>query len=337
MKREHCHLLLCGPFPEPVGGVSIHLRRLLAALAAQPRYTVRCVDEAGRRKPGLFNLRSLNAWAYLRLLWWADLVHVHSSVTLFRLLHVLCARLLGKPVIVTLHSHRPRHRLEHGLTRLCCALAQAVVAVNGVIRDAVCPAALVIPAYIAPGADEEWVPAALQDWIDRQRGQGRLLLVSNAYKLARFDGADLYGLDTLLEVFERAPVRRRYALLFVVASVDGCEAAYAGYQRRIVERGLQEQVLLVHQPMPFAGLLKRCDVSVRATNTDGDALSVRESLSYGKRTLASDCVARPAGAELFATRDADALAALLQAPARHGAADVDSFDLSLVNLYGTLS
>ncbi len=337
MKRDKCRLLLCGPFPAPVGGVSIHLRRLQAALQRDGRFVVQGIDEAGLRKPELFNIRSLNIWRYLSLLWWADLVHVQSSVGLFRLMHVLAARLLFRPVMVTLHSHRPGNAVEHWMVWLSCAFAHKVIAVNADIQRSVCPRAVVIPAYIAPGADEEWLPSEIASWASQVRAGGRQLLVSNAYKLVQFAGADLYGLDILLDLLERQDVRERYALVFVVSSLADCEAPYLAAQKRIQERSMQNDVLLVNQAMPFAGLLKCCDVSVRATNTDGDALSVRESLSYGKRTLASDCVLRPAGTELFATRNTDALAALLMAPARPAEAELVSYDKSIINLYEALS
>lgn len=307
------------------------------ALQRDGRFVVRGIDEAALRKPELFNIRSLNLWRYLCLLCWADLVHVQSSVGLFRFLHVLIARMLFKPVVVTLHSHRPANRLEHWIVVLCCHLAQQVVAVNADIQRAVCPRAVVIPAYIQPGVDEEWLPDDIAAWVVRVRAQGRQVLVSNAYKLVQFNGADLYGLDTLLDVFERRDVRERYALVFVVSSLADCEAPFYAAQARIQANNLGNDVLLINQAMPFAGLLKSCDVSVRATNTDGDALSIRESLSYGKRTLASDCVARPGGAELFATRNSDALAALLLAPARPAKLECVSFDQSIINLYEALS
>lgn len=329
-------LLLCGPFPDPVGGVSIHLRRLMQALARSGAYEVRCVDEAGQRKPGLYNIRSLNPFAYLGLLWWAEVVHVQSSVWLLRLLHVLAARALGRQVVVTLHSHRPRHRLEHEGARLACRLAHSVIAVNQQIRAEVCARAQVIPAYIAPGADEEWVPEDIQQWIAQVRQRGKALVVSNAYKLVQFNGVDLYGLDVLIDCFSDPAVRAGHALLFVVSSLADCAAPYEQYRARIAALGLEQDVLLVHRAMPFAGLLRCCDLSVRATNTDGDALSIRESLSYGKRTLASDCVDRPPGAELFATRDAAALAALICRPAALTPVAGPSFDASLMSLYESL-
>jgi glycosyltransferase involved in cell wall biosynthesis len=327
-------VLLCGPFPDPVGGVSVHLARLRAVLGREPVWQVQCVDEAALRKPALFNIRSLQWWRYLRLMWWADIVHVHSSVLLLRAMHVLLAALLGKRVVLTIHSHRPASRGAHLLARWLCRVPQAVIAVNDDIRLALCPRALVIPAYITPSADEEKVPDDIAAWAHQVKAvQGKQLMVSNAYKLVLHDGQDLYGLDLLIDLFADPAIRAQYCLLFVVSSLAGCEERYQMYQQRIAERGLEQSILLLNRAMPFAGLLQLCDVSVRATNTDGDALSIRESLSYGKRTLASDCVARPDGVELFRSRDGAALRSVLQQPPRSVAAAAQSFDRAVINLY----
>ena len=55
-------------------------------------------------------------------------------------------------------------------------------------------------------------------------------------------------------------------------------------------------------------MLKHCDLFVRPTSTDGDAVSIREALWLGVPTVASDAVARPAGVATFRSRDADDLA-----------------------------
>lgn len=328
-----CKVLLCGPFPLPIGGVSIHLQRLRLRLLQDPEFEVRGVDESPRPSEGIFHLRSLRLLAYLQLLWWADIVHVHSSVPVFRALHVVLARLLGRRVVLTIHSHRPRRVWSHRLARMLCTWSHEVISVNEAIRQQLCERAHVIPAYIAPAPDEEVVPSDLQTWIAAARAGGRQLIVSNAYKLVEFDGVDLYGCDLLLDIFDEPLIRARYVLVFVVGSLDGGDQRFQAYLGRIRARGLEGQVRLLHRAMPFAGLLQLCDVSVRATNTDGDALSIRESLYYGKRTLASDCVQRPAQAELFATRDAGALATVLLAPAQPVTEAMISFDGAIRALY----
>ena len=53
--------------------------------------------------------------------------------------------------------------------------------------------------------------------------------------------------------------------------------------------------------------MKTCDLFLRPTNSDGDSVSVRESLSLGVPVIASDAAPRPNGTILFRSRDHDDL------------------------------
>mgnify|MGYP001154533439 CR=1 FL=1 len=73
---------------------------------------------------------------------------------------------------------------------------------------------------------------------------------------------------------------------------------------RIAARGVESNFLVVTEALPLCPILQRSDLFVRPTNTDGDALSVREALYLRVPALASDVVPRPRGTRLFRTRDA---------------------------------
>jgi glycosyltransferase involved in cell wall biosynthesis len=69
-----------------------------------------------------------------------------------------------------------------------------------------------------------------------------------------------------------------------------------------------EHVLFIKRPLENAYLIWRAsDIFIRATNTDGDSISVREALSMGTSVVASDASPRPKGVVLFANRDIKAL------------------------------
>ncbi len=79
------------------------------------------------------------------------------------------------------------------------------------------------------------------------------------------------------------------------------------YRDDISKAGMCNRFLIYEGSISFVRLLELADISVRATNTDGDAISVRESLFMNCRTIASDASSRPAGVILFANRNPDDL------------------------------
>jgi glycosyltransferase involved in cell wall biosynthesis len=87
----------------------------------------------------------------------------------------------------------------------------------------------------------------------------------------------------------------------------------ARLRQRCRALGIADRVQLVTEPLPeAASFWREADVTVRATNTDGNSLAVLEALWLGVPVVASDCVERPAGSVLFRTRDASDLAHKLE-------------------------
>lgn len=81
---------------------------------------------------------------------------------------------------------------------------------------------------------------------------------------------------------------------------------------------LQENFLLLNENLSFVRLIEQADIVLRPTNTDGDALTVREALYLGKPIIASDIVNRPLGTILFKSRDIDALEIILKETIERG-------------------
>lgn len=310
-------LLIAGPLPPPKGGVSVHIDRLMA-LVRGAGFAVELIDESPVRKPNVFNVRGLNVFRYLGRFLRSDIVHVHSSVDVFRLSHVVTAWLLRRPVVITLHSWRPRGWLSRRLHRWAFRRALRVIAVSQRIADeilaeltseqqALSDWIAVRPAFIPPHLDRESaLPAHLGDWITQQRLAERHIIASNAYQLDQFEDNDIYGTDLCISMMHTLVYQQRMpvALIFNVASLAKGKDTFSKYQRLIKELKLEQHVLLINEPdLSFVRLLDETDLSVRATNTDGDALSIREALFLAKPVIASDVAVRPEGTHIFQNRN----------------------------------
>lgn len=298
----------------PKGGVSVHIARLAGLL--EDEFDITLLDEAREFKPGVPNIRRMSPLQYLRIVNAAQVVHIHSFAGVLKLTHALTARLLRKRVVLTVHSVMNQGWLAHALLKASASLAHKVVAVNQVIADQIGSDSVVIPAYLPPLDAELQVSDALRRWVARQRQDGRYVVASNAYRLERYAGQDLYGLDLMIEAFKDPRLAERCACVFLLGAPEYDAELLNRYQAAVATAEMHDHFLIHTEAESFSGLVALSDATVRATNYDGDALSVRESLHFGKVSIASDAAARPEGTELFKSRDAaslrDAVVAAMQ-------------------------
>ena len=121
-------ILVIGPAHQNIGGISIHVRRLIAILKDEYKFDI--VDEGNKRWEGVFNLRSLNLFKYFGKIRNADIVHIQSGHFLLRLFHVIiCRILLRKYTIVTVHRD-PNIEGKTSITRWFLKHCNKVILVN---------------------------------------------------------------------------------------------------------------------------------------------------------------------------------------------------------------
>jgi glycosyltransferase involved in cell wall biosynthesis len=299
-------ICLIGPFPPPLGGVSVHLNRLRELL--EKDCDVFAIDESPVKKKKLVNIRKLEIFGYLSILFSADVVHVHSAIRVLRYMHIFMSGvLLRKRTILTIHSLRVSaiSRIE----KLLYAKCNKVIIVNESYRNLISLDNVVyMPAFLPPKNFGNSIPGQMREWIERQRSSGRKIVASNASRLDRYNGVDIYGLDMAIELARLHKKNEdKIAIVFVVSSIEKYMDEYESYKRDIAEAGLGEQILLVGKAMNFPALIREADLVLRLTCTDGDALTIRESIWLGVNVLASDVVERPNGCHLFENRSVESL------------------------------
>jgi glycosyltransferase involved in cell wall biosynthesis len=305
-------VLHCGPVPSPVGGVSIHIQRLSESLKSQG-YRVQYCDESNIFKKNIFNIRSLNFYQYFKLVLGSDLVHIHSGVDLFRFLNLLAAFLLRRPVVITIHSWPHETMRTHIWRFLLKMIPCKLIFVSDAIRLKLGLKGEVIPAFVCPNIDDEpLLPANVLEWFDTQRVKGRKIVSSNAFRIDFHNGCDLYGLDVCVAAMARDWLRDNCSLFFVIANPSKSQSHINHLIETLKNEGLCDQVFIHQGSLSFIRVIELSDATVRATNTDGDALSVRESLWLKKITVASDAVTRPDGTVVFKSRDVKDLAEKLE-------------------------
>lgn len=310
-KNNKKRVLLIGPAPQNVGGISMHLRRLMATMKGLCEFDF--VDEGHKRYEGYFNMRSLNIFTYLKKVFKADVVHINSGAFSLRLINAfICRIVLRKYTVVTIHRD-PTIESHVGMTRFVLSRCNEVIAVNKngynlLKTERKCNYHL-LPAFLPPiMKDDPPLEAELQEWIEKARStKNSLLMVSNASSLVFLNGEDVYGIDQSLEAVKA--LRDKGINCFLIFVIVQCNFpdVLAQYKKFVVDNALEEYILLLEKPCSFVRLMDESDIVLRTTNTDGDSISVREALALGVPIIASDVVERPEGTILFKTRDVDSL------------------------------
>lgn len=302
------NILEIGPY-SAVGGVSIHIKRLASLLKELHDFTF--IDESPRTKveTNVFNLRSKNIPKYLRLLKDADVVHIHTGIWWLRCIHIFLAFLLRKKTVVTIHSlSNLTNRYSISITQLFLSLTSKTIFVSKEIsKKFKIKNEIIIPAFIPPDISEEKnLPIEILTLLEKNKG--KKIIVNNAFKLVLHKEQDLYGLDLLIDVARSIKKdNKNYKIIFVIASMEEKLNLYDHYFQIIKDENLEEEITLIPYPISFVKLMMASDLVVRATNTDGDALTVREALFLNRPIIASDVTFRPEGTILFKNRDSQDL------------------------------
>lgn len=317
-RERQLDILIVGPYPPPLGGVSTHVSRL-AALLEERGVRVGVLNHFGHTDGppviGALHRNPLRYWRELRRMS-APVVHYHHG-RLSTLVAVAVARRRSSTYVATIHGQRLARQLEipvlcwlarwalrrfDELVAVSLEIAQSLELRVGHSRITLLPAYL--PADELRGKAPGGAPAEFL------RPPGRTLLVS-AYRIAAApDGSgDVYGLDRAVETFLRLAPRHPDLRLgiFVAKAVRGRWARrYIKAQTaRVTEHGVADRfALYVGENLTAA--FGHDVLYLRPTRSDGDAVSVREALAAGRDVIASDAVIRPPGTETIAGDEAEA-------------------------------
>jgi len=211
---------------------------------------------------------------------------------------------------VTIHSGRTpeflaRSRLRRLLARAALSGYGAVVAVSPAVQDALTQSGVsasrieVQPAFCA----SQVRPGPLPEGFAEARNR-RSPLLAMAYL-----PSPVYGFELMVEALQRlsAACPRIGLAVFGPGASQGELAKHPGFDS--VAPFVECFGQLEHSQV--LAMIQGCDAFIRPTLADGDAISVREALMLGVRSVASDAAERPPGTWVFRTGDAADLASKL--------------------------
>lgn len=313
MKR----IMLVSPFPPYIGGVSVSAQRLYEHLATEgyevKRFNTQLKNKRLNLKPLKF-LRYFFLPVFLLFHRRYDVIHFHVSKIFPKYYVSLWRPLFARETkfIITIHGQvRNAYKTKMGYKALK-GFDRIICVKKGDRKNM--PAELVsrtveIPAFIPPVIEKEY-HANLPLGLERFLSSENFKMLLNGFIILNGPYHDLYGFRDAIVLLDKLREREKVAdLILIVLGKDNTREAasyLADLKKFISNRKLEDHVFWIEESkMELWPLLKRVNVLLRPTKTDGDALSVRESLFLKVPVITSNAVTRPAGAIVYKLKSPD--------------------------------
>ncbi|MDA0657446.1 MAG: glycosyltransferase family 4 protein [Planctomycetota bacterium] len=308
-------VLQMGAYPPPHGGVQTNVVAIRTHLLDRgiPCSVINLTRHRDSQAENLYHPRNALEVIKLLLSLKFDIVHLHHGGELTpRLLamYLFCSLLPGKKTVLTCHSGGYATSTEEKRARwwslpgFIFRRLSSIIAVNpelcDVFRRFGVPDArihLILPFALKTPAADRKLPAPIDNFFLQHHP--KLLTVGLL--------EPEYDLTLQIDALERILDDHPNAGLAIIGS--------GSLQQQLTDhirtKSYSDRVLLCgdvdHGDTLCA--IRDCDIFLRTTLYDGDAVSVREALHLGKRVIASDNGMRPTGVRLVPRQDLVALCA----------------------------
>lgn len=319
---------IIGPYPPPYGGISIHIKRLYQKLKVlNIESNIYCPNKININNE---NIKSLNLKKIvLQFIFFNknEIIHLHISGLKIRLIMSLISLLFNKKLIITVHGvslkeeYNQLNKFGKIIYKFLLNKISYLIVVNSHIKDwcinnkILLDKIEVIPAYINPIMNENdylKINKEVWDFINTSKKKEEKIITANG-NIRFFNNEDLYGLDLLINLIyllkkANYKVSLVFALLGYKSQTKEERCYFVELLKKIEEYNLENNIFIYKvRDTEYYPILEKSDIFIRPTNTDGDAVSIREAIYLKKPNVASDIVKRPEETILFKSRNIEDL------------------------------
>lgn len=301
-----------GAYPKPIGGISVYIKRMKEYMDLL-NIPNEVWDVSGIKKSETNVINMKLKYVPIKFLFQKniDLIHYNICGVKSKNYIGLFNRLFfeNRKKMLTIHGEC-KDLFEKNNKMLVNSLNSfnAIICVKSgdkdyLIKQGVTCKIYEIPAFIKPIEQEEniQIPKYITDFIKKQN----FIITANASSLRFYNNEDLYGIDMCVWLLNRLKDKyknKKIGFIFCLPEIGDCEY-FTKIKEELKKLNLEKDFLFVNDNVELYPIIKMSDLFIRPTNTDGDAVSVREALCYKIPVITSDAVKRPEGTILFETRD----------------------------------
>ncbi|PFX98201.1 glycosyltransferase [Bacillus mycoides] len=312
-------VVIVGPVPPPMGGISVHIKRVQKYLINK---NMECIvyNESKWESPenAVYSIKSFKKFLLKISFIKTDVLHFHTVDKRVRIMLGIY-KLFGKKIILTIHGESLIEQITESnvIIRYCLLKSlksiDKIICVNpkneeqllklGFDEKKVCS----IPAFLKPienKNDFNNIPQCVWEFISNQE----FVIAANG-NIKFYNNEDLYGVDLLIKLVKKLnengfDIGLVFAVLGVKKQNDREKKHYEELKRIIKNNNLEDKILLHEvKDTELYPIITKSNLFIRPTNTDGYGVSIAEALILNVPAIASDVCPRPEGTIIFENRN----------------------------------
>lgn len=306
-------ILIVGVLPPPVGGISIHVKRLKEFLENKNSTVIVCSPKDLKRALLGIDVKFLSI--FVKNILNSEIVHFHEiDVNLFIVLGII--KLLGRKSVLTLHNDRiySEYKLlkkyKKMLFHLYLKSFSKIIYVNKDTKQDLLRLGInsnkvkYIPGFIFPSSISTKIPRKITDFISKSS----FVICANG-DMRLYKGVSLYGIDLLVKlIYCLTKYGINVKLLFAMTNHPYLQnqkfTYYMNIKKFILKKNLEDKILFFSaKNIEFGALLEHSKLMIRPTISDGYSISLAEAIYFNVPTIASDVCYRTKGTILFKNRN----------------------------------
>ncbi|MEE9365060.1 MAG: glycosyltransferase [Cellulophaga sp.] len=288
-------VLIIGALPPPIGGVAIHIKRFFEKFKNTNELQLILFDI--KKMEIYYDNQFVKAWLSIFSLLHIDVVHIHLSSNIKIPIAFLC-KLFRKKVIYTHHNIRIKNIF---IFKVFMLFVDKLILVNdkNISKYIKNYKYELIPAFL-PSIEKTILPNLLVEKLKNYKN----IISTNCFRLTFVNKKDLYGFDLCIDAFSRLVKTDKIKnTILVLVDPSGTTTEYVRNLCASFEDKNNCHIHLVNYAIDFNELTKLSRMVLRATRSDGDSLTIRESLYLNIPIIASDVTYRPDGTIIFRHED----------------------------------
>jgi len=299
-------IAIIGPYPPPYGGISVHIQRVIKYLP-KDRYVL--FNTSNSKCEGAISfygkVKYLKVFQFIFKKY--KLIHTHSTDTYLRMIFGFIG-IFRKNIYLHIHGASLSNLLhKRGMVSFIMKPLiknlHIIVVNSEIVREIIKykPISIhKIDAFLPPTFNQKVFKSKIQkhkEFFKKDR-----FIISMTGWFHCYKDEDLYGFDIAGKVIKKFIDQGNK--IYLAACVNGIidNTIYDLFIKLLNENNLEEQILLIQGESDIWPYILCSQLFVRATNTDGSSISIKEAQWFGVPVIASDCVVRPSNVILFKNR-----------------------------------